>query len=151
MLQRDANELVTGGPGTLMIGDATYLVSQPSEADIRTLKHHLRKHATTPLQAIRDELQHMDPMTRAETLRIAVEMQSRPRDLTPDTIVDLLLNPDNAAFLVWLLVRENHPDATQATIRSGIIDSNVVQLLADLYEACGLAAVIAGKATGRSG
>lgn len=151
MLQRDANELVTGGPGTLQIGGEVYLISQPTEADIRTLKHYLRKRATTPLQAVRDELPNMDPVTRAETLRIAVEMQSRPRDLTPDTIVDLLLDPDNTTFLVWLLVRENHPDATQATIRASIDESNAVLVLADLYEASGLAAVIAGKATGRSG
>lgn len=148
---QESNELVTGGPGTLTIGDRVYLVGQPAESDMRTLKYHLRKQVKSPLAAIKDELAGLDPLMRSEVIAAAVRMQSNPTELTPDMIVELLIDPKNAAFIVWLLSRKLDPTLKLESVIEVIDESNVLYVLDALYEASGLAAVVAGKVGGTAG
>jgi hypothetical protein len=145
-----ANEAVSGGPGVLELGGTTYLVGQPDDRTFRTLLAHLRSKIKTPLTAVAEELAAMPPEMRALVQSGAISEAVKIKagggvELTQSYVQEELMKPAGAAFLAWLLIRKEQPDAKLAEIEPHVTDDNVVEVLAKLMTASGLEAVIAGK------
>jgi hypothetical protein len=151
---KEANAAVTGGPGVIELGGTTYLVGQPDDrvfAAVARIREE-RKPAPTPLQ--------LDPPRPARPAPEDRASRSRPRskarsgrqdqaDMEADT-QEFLMTPDGAAFLAWLLIRKEQPDAKFETIKSLVTEENYLEVLARFMTASGLEAV-AKKKVGANG
>ena len=146
------NETAAGGLGTVEIGGVTYLVRPPTDVDFATLRRHLKKELENPLHAILPDLKGLPPDVRAEAIKAAVELKAGGgAKLTEEYVREKLFQPAGAAFLAWLLIRDQHPGLELETLRPHFTDDNAGERLADLYRAGALEDAAGGKATGRPG
>lgn len=141
-----ANQLATGAPGTIKIGDQTYLVSQPSRADYMTLRKHLagvlKRTKIAPLAAIAPELAGLPPEFQKMAIEAAVKIKESGREATNDNITELLMEPAGVAFWAWLLIRKNEPAVSLAEFEKAITVENVDAIAADLLAANGLSEAV---------
>ena len=139
----NANEHAANGCGTVTVGGTTYLVGQPTDQDMATVRNYFRRRLQAPLAAVAEELAGLTPAQRAlvgdAAVRAAVELKAGGgAGMTPSFFAEQLRTPDGAAFLVWTLVRKNHPGVTLETVRTGVTEENAPALVADVFEASGM-------------
>lgn len=113
---KTANQLATGSPGSIQIGEQTYLLSQPLKGDFVTWRKHVtalwKKRNAKPITAVADQLKDLPPELQQMAVAEAVKLGAG--NLEPDTqaLLGMLTDPDAVAFFAWLLIRKNHPDVT---------------------------------------
>lgn len=152
MDQQQANDAATGAPGTVVVGEKIYLVSQPTDADFVTLRKHLRelfgRSAKSPLKAIMDDLKMLPLHLQAEAIKAAVQQQSGGgSEPTADAMQSILYTPEGCCFWLWLLARKNDRALDIQTVRASITEENVDDILAQIMRATA-SEDVAGKADG---
>lgn len=137
-----ANRLATGAPGTITLGEHVYIISQPTKADMVTLRKHLnaayQANKSPVLAEIAPELAGLSPELQRMAIEAAVKLKDGNRVASPEALEALILEPANVAFWVWLLVRRNHPEAKLDTIRAAVTEENVDTVIAEMMDAGGL-------------
>ena len=150
MTDERRNELATGGPGSAEIGGTLYLVGQPNDQDFAAIRDFIRKKLRNPFQAIAEDLKYLPRELWDAAVRAATELKAGGgAEPTPEFFRQQAAEPDVVAFMAWLLVRKNHPDATYESIRPHVTAANVEAVSAALYDASGMSAL--GNRGGRSG
>lgn len=139
---RQANDLATGAPGTITLGEQVFLVAQPTDADFVTLRRHLRElflqRARTPLKAIMEDLKGLPPGVQQEVLKAAVAQQAGGgSEPTSEALQQLLFEPDGCRFWVWLLARKHQPLLKLEELLPLITPETVDDTLAQLLRASG--------------
>jgi hypothetical protein len=140
MDQQDRNESVAGGKGTIVIGGQTYLVDQINDRHMATLSAYLRKRIKSPLEMVMASIKSLTPELQKVAIAEAVKLQAGgPPEITRGFIEQQLLEPEPLSFLIWILIRGNHPDQRhdEAFIKV-VSDAGAETLLTDLYLAAGL-------------
>lgn len=141
-----ANEAGVAAPGTVTIGDNTYLVEPFSKRDFMALMKSLRQlwHSkqVTPLQACMKDLEIVPEKYRAEAIKAAVGAQSRSKGKTAEPevpeLTGLMYEIDGARRLAWLAIRKLQPSYTLQQATSEITEDNVDAVLAEMFVAAGL-------------
>lgn len=140
---RRVNELVTGAPGTIKLGDRTVLVAQPSDADFITLRKELRRQFVerrkSPLQSIVADVALLPPHLQTNVIREAVGLQNNGgEEPTGEQVMEGLYQPEGCRFWVWYLARKCDPTLKLEDLSPLIDEHNVDEVLAALLEAAGL-------------
>ena len=142
MEPKAANQAATGAPGTIVLGEEIYLVSQPTKADFVTLRKRLaasfKATKTTPLASIAPELAGLSPDLQKLAIEAAVKLKDGQREPTAIALEELLMEPAGVAFWAWLSIRKNHPEVQLATLQAAITLENVDTVIAELVDAGGL-------------
>lgn len=140
MEAQERNEAVAGAKGTIVLGDQTFLVDQITDRHMATLSAYLRKRLKSPLDAILSSIKGLSPELQKVAVAEAVKLQaSGPPEVTKSFVEQQLLEPEPLSFLVWILIRGNHPEVRhdQAFI-SMVEKAGAESVLSDLYSAAGL-------------
>lgn len=139
----EQNLAAGGAPGTVAVGGRVLVVRQPSDADYLTLRSELRRQCKaavrTPLAAIADDLARLPAQYRQAAIEAAVAAQAGApeQEPTPESIRERIYHPEGAAFWLWLLARQHHPDLTGEACRELVTAENVHEVLAALLEVTG--------------
>lgn len=142
--QQTANHLATGAPGTITLDGQVYLVGQPTKADFVTLSKRLRemwkRDNQNTLAQVTAELSGIPKEHHAAIIEAAV--RAKP-SIEPDSaaLSALLQHEEGLRFWTWLLLRKHDPVLTQARVAELVSADNVDQVLADLFEAGGMAQI----------
>jgi hypothetical protein len=145
----EANDVITGAPGTIELGGKTYLVGQPDDQVFATLKGYLAERLQSPFQAIADDLKFLSAADREAAIRAAVALKAGGGvDVTQAFADKQLRQPHGCAFLAWLLIRKEQPEAKLEDIHKAVTQDAVIDVLAKLYTAAGMDSL--GKAGGRN-
>lgn len=142
--QKTANQLATGAPGTISLGGEVYLVGQPTPADFVTLRKRLRElwkaeHQNT-LAAVTQELAGIPKEYHGVILAEAVKAKPSTEP-SNEALLALLMQEAGCRFWTWLLLRKHAPALTQTQVAELVTAGNVDQVLADLFEAGGMAQI----------
>lgn len=140
MESQERNEAVAGAKGTLVLGGQTYLVDQITDRHMATLTAYLRKRVKSPLEAVMESVKSLPPDLQKVAVAEAVKIQaSGPPAITREFVEQQLLEPEPLSFLVWILIRGNHPDVRHnAEFTKTVETAGVEVVLTDLYTAAGL-------------
>jgi hypothetical protein len=137
--QATANHLAAGANGAVTLGDATYLVAQPTKADFIALGKMLRKewHAKNcrPLAAIADELEGLPPDLREFAIKAAVGIKAKASAPDSGALSALIAEPEGCAAWVWILTRKTSPGLTLEQLRTIITEQNVNDVCVELLAA----------------
>jgi len=137
-----ANLLATGAPGVLHLGDATYQVSQPTEADMVSVAFEVFKGLRR--RRDRERLEYVKAVAGAGAEAIKAIMAEFKQEDAEDTSAQNLLrmnpvdfmeglqDPDGCAMLAWVLIRKSHPEVSLASVRAQVTERNVAQVLLEL-------------------
>lgn len=137
-----ANEAVSGGLGTIKIGDKTFLVDQVTDKIMGTLHNFIRTSMKSPLSAIANSLKDLPPEMQKFAISEAVKLQANGgAEGNAAFFKDCLLSIDGCGFLMWLLVKKNHPELSQKLCCELVKEASPEAVMADLGPACGLVAV----------
>jgi len=139
MNQVEANESIAAAKGTITLGGQTYLVDPMTERTFGTLSKWLRKRLADPLAAIAASLAGLPKHLQEIAVREAVALKAGGGvEMTRSHIEQQLMEPEPCAFLLWVLVRGNHPNTTHAELTALVQAGNPEAVLAELYDAAGL-------------
>lgn len=137
---KTANRLATGAPGSVVIGDRTYLVAQPTKADFVTLGKELRRIKQSGdakvIAEVAKEVKDLPPAIQKMAIDAAVKMSKSDPD--PNDLQSVLFEPEAVAFWAWLLIRKGDPTVSLASLKAAIGPDNVDEICARLIEANGL-------------
>ena len=135
----ELNEAVAGGKGTLILGGETYLVDPLTDRHFGTFSGYIRKRMKSPLESIAASLKGLPLELQKAAVSEATRLQaSGGMELTRQHLTDQLSESEPLGFLVWLLVRETHPDTTPKKLAVLVEAAGPESVLADLYSAAGL-------------
>lgn len=147
----EANESVAGAQGTITVAGTTYVVNPVTEQAFATLSKWMRKRLADPLAAIAGSLAGLPKHLQEIAVREAVQLKAGGGvDMTSAYIQQQLFEPEPCAFLLWTLIRGNHPTVTLEGLTAAVTTAGAEQVLADLYEAAGLSA-LEKNGNGRTG
>lgn len=143
MEAQERNEAVAGGKGTLVLGGQTFLVDQITDRHMATLSAYLRKRVKSPIEAVMESIKSLHPDLQKVAIAEAVKLQSSgPPAVSREFVEQQLLEPEPLSFLVWVLIRSNHPDVRHdAAFIKLVSDAGAEVVLSDLYTAAGLAKI----------
>jgi len=151
MTNEQQNDALAGAGGTVNLAGHTFVIHQASPYDLAMFRKFLRKQIKTPLMIVNEMLPTLERSAHAEAIRVGVQMTAdQTTEMSPDFMLDVMLEPANAGFLLHLLTRKNHKEWTLPALVALITGDDVPQLLADLFDASGLSA-IDPKAVGQRG
>ena len=142
--RNQTNSLGSGALGTLVIGGDTYLIAQPTEADMFTLHKRLmaawKLEQSNLIASVAKSVAGMPASVQEIAIRAAVESQAKGGgDPAPSALSAMLLQPKHTAFWVWVLARKNHPDLKLATVEEFITAENQDEILSRLFSASSMA------------
>ena len=140
MDQETANELVAGGSGLLQLGDRTFVVSPPTDADMATLAGELRRlaklKAVSPLAAVMEEFDRLPPAMREMAVKAAVGQGGKAQaEPTSDQMAAQLYDAEGIRFWVWWLARKEQPALTLKDLEPLVTPANVLEVLVRLQMA----------------
>ncbi len=141
-------------PGTIALGGKTYLVAQPTPQDLETVGRYLRKLLRNPLKALVADIESLPESIRAMAMDAAMKIQANPptpktKEEAAEACQALIQTPEGFRFLLWTILRKNHPDLTLEQLKPLVTDANVDELAERLAEEAGLADL--GKSLGGGG
>ena len=135
------SEATISAPGTIKLGNTTYLVAKPSEKDVFAVFFHAKKEAKklfNPIQEVTDALRGLPVSEQQKTELLLQAHRVKVSGEEPeDASTAYLTSPRGAAFYAWMLIRKEHPGVTLEEIQGLITEDNVVSVFADLDEASG--------------
>lgn len=141
-----ANQLATGAPGTVTIGETVLLVGQPTDADFVTMRRKFidvwKSRNATPLKDIAAAVKDLPPNIAEMAIKEAVKLQSGNQEPSDDALKNMLYEPANCAFWLWLLARKCDATLTLNTVLGLITEDNVNDVLVDLLKATRLKDVL---------
>ena len=135
------NQAISGAPGTIKLGDRTYLVAQPDHKDIAAIGAYLNKRAKSPVQALQEDpdFQRLPAAEREPKLDEAARRkfdQAMPYD--GKSVLDALTSPDGVRFMAWLLIRKADPSVQYEEIEPLVTAENADLVHQKLSAASGL-------------
>ncbi len=162
MNKEDLQQAVAGGPGAIELDGETYLVSQPTDQDMGSLRQWLRRKEKTrqsPLAALVHDpaFGELSPELQRLAMQETIKLQhGGGSEMTQQAALDALWSVEGARFLAWLLIRKHHPEVTLETfgppadLAAGLINAgNVDAVFVQISEASGMAKL--GNLAGRPG
>lgn len=117
-----ANLLATGAPGTIQLGGETYLVAQPTEADMATIGMEARK-----LAKRRRDHKLMELYREFKDMAVVKDLLGSllpPENDDAANLQDAIMDPDGCRFAAFILLRRLQPDMTLAQLGTLIDESN---------------------------
>jgi hypothetical protein len=152
--QIEANLNVSGAKGTLALSGITYLVDPVGDSIWGTFAKWARaqikatpaKKATPILNLVSDpgwaslspEIQAIMAKTVAANMPTEAPKPKTATDAAAEAAAEyqsVLMTDEGVAFMAWLLIRPNHPEATLAEITKGVKEVGFEQVTIDLQEA----------------
>ncbi len=144
-----------GAPGTIRLGNKTYLVSAASDEGMMIVLRYLRRHIPTPLDMY-DKVSSHPVWSRlpAETqARIAGEAADKAmagdRDASPEVYADLLMQAPHCRFLAWVLLQEHAQGLQLADLDPLITEDTAPVVFLQLQRESGMEGM--GKRLSQSG
>lgn len=139
MDQNQANESIVAAKGTITLGGQLYLVDPIKDQHFGTLQKWLRKRMANPLAAIAEDLKHLPKHLQEIAVKEAVALKAGGgMEMTRAFLESQLFEPEPCAFLVWILIRGNHPDVQHQDLVKKVEEVGAEFVLANLWDACGL-------------
>lgn len=155
MDQIQANANVVGAKGTINLGGKVYLVDPIGDPVWGTFAKWARQQIKanpakkpTPIQdMVTDpgwkELSPELQAIMAKEVAAALPAQSKPKAKSTQEqaqeqaqeYLSVLMTDAGVAFMLWLLVRGNHPEATLPELTKAVIEAGYEQVTVDLHEA----------------
>lgn len=150
-----AQEIVSGAPGTITIGETTYLVAQATKRDMMTIKGHIDKLLLSPINSIKNDIKDWPPeyakiaIDAAVKVQLGITRKQETEDDKAENYTRLLFTPEGVQFMAFVLLRKNHPNITLEYLKSVINDDNAPSIGAQLVDESKLDKL--GESLGRSG
>lgn len=136
------NEAIVSAPGTINLGDTTYLIAKPTESDTFAVFQYARKQAAKHYNPIREAMEAIKDLDCTEAQRTAILLQAHrvqaSREVPSEVISDFLMSARGAAFFFWILARKNHAELTLEKAEKLITEDNATSVFAELDEASGV-------------
>lgn len=99
-------------PGTIILGGTPYLISKGTDATAMAFLDWVLKQVketSSPLKDVMKDLKDIPKEYHAEILREATRIQASG-GVSEAALARTMLTPEAAAYLLFLLSREHHPD-----------------------------------------
>lgn len=109
----DSLQKATGAAGTVTLGDQTYLLTRAKAKDLAQWRAFIKKkmaNAPDPFDRIRDSLKLLSSRDRKEVLKLAYENRIASTSLDSPQAREIMEGTEATAFLLWLSIRNEHPD-----------------------------------------
>lgn len=139
---KTANQLATGAPGTISVGETTFLVGQPTDADFVTMRKHFVKvwkaRNSAPLKAVAEAVKGLPPAVAAEAIKEAARLQAGNQEPSDDAIKGMIHDAECCAFWVWVLAKKHDAGLKLDVVQSLVTDETVDDVFAQLLVATGL-------------
>jgi hypothetical protein len=148
---QQATEAATGAPGVVRVGDAEWLVDQPTPADFLALRAWVRARLKSPIAALAEKIRLLPPELQVAALHAAVELDASGSEVTADGIQQVLATPEGCAWWLWMLARKQQLWCAPKDFLPHLNGDNVHAVLADLYAASGMGGVEKNSDRGPSG
>ncbi len=143
MDEKNTSENIAAAPGTITLGERTFLVDQHSHADGMAIRKWLKKHVTPPLQMYAElvsdpHFKQLPEHVRDELAREAGQLKMRGETpLTEGMIENMLMEPKHCRFFAWITLRKRHPDLQLEELTPLITEENAAVVCGDLLLASG--------------
>jgi hypothetical protein len=145
-LDVDKNDAATAGPKLVVIGGVSYLASPLDDRSHTALLDWVKKRLRNPLLEVADDFDKLPPAMQEKAVKAALELKTAGGVTPgPEAYREQLSKPAGCAFLAWLMIRRDHPTVPLEALQAAITEDNAVQIMADLFEASGLAALGKGR------
>lgn len=143
---------ITGAPGTIKLGEKTYMVAQPTDKDMGAIAAFFQRRAKSPVAALQDDpdFKFLSADEQRERLAVAAKKkfdQALPFDA--HSMLSALTSVEGVRFMAWLLIHKADPSFTPELAASLITEENCVAVSVQLDDASGMAAL--GNSDGRPG
>ena len=135
MSQNEANCALSAAKGTISVGGSVYLVDRMTHSIQGTVYQWVRKRQRSPMDDLLGKISNWPLRLQEAAISKAMELDQK-KELTQDQIWDTLTTHEGAAFLLWCLVRGNHPELTYEIALEKVKQHDPTGLIADLGEAC---------------
>ena len=149
----DNSENVVSAPGTVNLGNQTYLVDKFTTASVFAVYEwgtEQAKKTYNPFKEVCDALEGLSvtPEQKAQLLGQAHQVKVAG-EVPADQITKCLRSKEGVAFQLWILTRKHHPELTFEACKAAITDDNRLDVYVQLDVASG--ANIVNKAVIESG
>ncbi len=142
---------VTGAGTHWQVGDKTYYISATvnSPAAWAEVCEHIKTRRDSPLDLLADKLDRFTEKQQEILLRSALEQEAKRNvDPTSDELDQFLNTLDGAAYLLWIGLRDRHPELEKPADVMGLIEGRLVEAQQKLDQAGGFSDL--GKPPGQA-
>ncbi len=142
---------VTGVGTPWQVGDKTYYIAATvnSPAAWAEVCEHIKARRGSPLDLLADRLDKFNEKQQEVLLRSALEQEAkRNTDATGEEIDRFLNTLDGAAFMLWIGLRDRHPEFEKPGDVMGLIEDRLVEAQQKLDQAGGFSDL--GKQPGQA-
>lgn len=152
MSKGEFQDNVAGAPGTLEIGDKTFVVNPPTDKDMREIAKFLRKGTKSAVGMISEQIRSgiIPVEVRAEAIKAAVETDAGGGAMPTGALAfDRMNSTEGVRFRLWVCARKLQPGLQLKDLESLVTEENCDQVNEDLDRATGMAGL--GNSPGRPG
>jgi hypothetical protein len=146
LTQEETNRALASAPGTVTVGDKTYLVDKFTTATVFSVYEwgtEAAHRAYNPFREVAEALKDLEtaglaPAPEDRTALLAQAHRVKVAGEVPgDLITKCLRGREGVAFTLWVLTRNHHPELTYESCKGLITDDNRLDVYVQLDVASG--------------